>query len=212
MKVEVNMTNHNHQHHSHNHAHGHVHTNNKKVLLISFFIIGLFMLVEIIGGFIANSLALLSDGFHMLSDTISLGVALIAFIYAEKNATQTKTYGYKRFEVLAALFNGVTLFIISLMIIIEAIRRFFAPQRCNLKRCLLIGLIVNIVVAALMFRGGDTSHNLNMRGAFIHVLGDLFGSIGAIVAALLIWAFNFTLADPIASILVSLIILKVLTV
>lgn len=84
MKVEVNMTNHNHQHHSHNHAHGHVHTNNKKVLLISFFIIGLFMLVEIIGGFIANSLALLSDGFHMLSDTISLGVALIAFIYAKE--------------------------------------------------------------------------------------------------------------------------------
>ena len=83
MKVEVNMTNHNHQHHSHNHAHGHVHTNNK-VLLISFFIMGLFMLVEIIGGFIANSLALLSDGFHMLSDTISLGVALIAFIYAER--------------------------------------------------------------------------------------------------------------------------------
>lgn len=215
MKVEVNMTNHNHQHHSHNHAHGHVHTNNKKVLLISFFIIGLFMLVEIIGGFIANSLALLSDGFHMLSDTISLGVALIAFIYAEKNATQTKTYGYKRFEVLAALFNGVTLFIISLMIIIEAIRRFFAPPEVQSQEMFiisLIGLIVNIVVAALMFRGGDTSHNLNMRGAFIHVLGDLFGSIGAIVAALLIWAFNFTLADPIASILVSLIILKVLTV
>lgn len=211
MKVEVNMTNHNHQHHSHNHAHGHVHTNNKKVLLISFFIIGLFMLVEIIGGFIANSLALLSDGFHMLSDTISLGVALIAFIYAEKNATQTKTYGYKRFEVLAALFNGVTLFIISLMIIIEAIRRFFAPPEVQSQEMFiisLIGLIVNIVVAALMFRGGDTSHNLNMRGAFIHVLGDLFGSIGAIVAALLIWAFNFTLADPIASILVSLIILK----
>lgn len=133
----------------------------------------------------------------------------------QKNATQTKTYGYKRFEVLAALFNGVTLFIISLMIIIEAIRRFFAPPEVQSQEMFiisLIGLIVNIVVAALMFRSGDTSHNLNMRGAFIHVLGDLFGSIGAIVAALLIWAFNFTLADPIASILVSLIILKVLTV
>ena len=168
------------------------------------------MIVEIIGGFVANSLALLSDGFHMLSDTISLGVALVAFIYAEKNATQTKTYGYKRFEVLAALFNGVTLFIISIMIIIEAIRRFFAPPEVQSQEMFIIsmvGLIVNVIVAVLMFRGGDTSHNLNMRGA-LHVLGDLFGSIGAIVAALLIWGFNFTVADPIASILVSLIILK----
>ncbi|MCI8278375.1 MAG: CDF family zinc efflux transporter CzrB, partial [Staphylococcus xylosus] len=110
-------------HHGHDHAHGHVHTNNKKILLISFLIIGLFMIVEIIGGFISNSLALLSDGLHMFSDTISLGVALVAFIYAEKNATKSKTFGYKRFEILAALFNGVTLFIIGLVIIVEAIGR-----------------------------------------------------------------------------------------
>ena len=97
------------------------------------------------------------------------------------------------------------------MIIIEAIRRFFAPPEVQSQEMFIIsmvGLIVNIIVAVLMFRGGDTSHNLNMRGAFLHVLGDLFGSIGAIVAALLIWGFNFTVADPIASILVSLIILK----
>mgnify|MGYP001040385271 len=202
------MTNHNHQHH-HSHAHGHVHTDNKKVLMFSFIIISLFMLVEIIGGFLANSLALLSDGFHMLSDAISLGVALIAFIYAEKHATKSKTYGYKRFEILAALFNGVTLFIISIIIIIEAIRRFLEPPEVQSKEMFIIsviGLMVNIIVAILMFKGGDTSHNLNMRGAFLHVLGDLFGSVGAIVASLLIWGFNFTIADPIASILVSLII------
>ena len=207
------MTNHNHQHH-HSHARGHVHTDNKKVLMFSFIIISLFMLVEIIGGFLANSLALLSDGFHMLSDAISLGVALIAFIYAEKHATKSKTYGYKRFEILAALFNGVTLFIISIIIIIEAIRRFLEPPEVQSKEMFIIsviGLMVNIIVAILMFKGGDTSHNLNMRGAFLHVLGDLFGSVGAIVASLLIWGFNFTIADPIASILVSLIILKVLT-
>lgn len=204
------MTNHNHQHH-HSHAHGHVHTDNKKVLMFSFIIISLFMLVEIIGGFLANSLALLSDGFHMLSDAISLGVALIAFIYAEKHATKSKTYGYKRFEILAALFNGVTLFIISIIIIIEAIRRFLEPPEVQSKEMFIIsviGLMVNIIVAILMFKGGDTSHNLNMRGAFLHVLGDLFGSVGAIVASLLICGFNFTIADPIASILVSLIILK----
>ena len=147
----------------------------------------------------------------MLSDAISLGVALIAFIYAEKHATKSKTYGYKRFEILAALFNGVTLFIISIIIIIEAIRRFLEPPEVQSKEMFIIsviGLMVNIIVAILMFKGGDTSHNLNMRGAFLHVLGDLFGSVGAIVASLLIWGFNFTIADPIASILVSLIILK----
>lgn len=200
----------NHTHH-HNHTHNHVHTNNKKVLTISFIIIGLFMIVEILGGFIANSLALLSDGLHMFSDTVSLGVALIAFIYAEKNATSTKTFGYKRFEVLAALFNGITLLIISGVIIIEAIRRFFNPikvQSTEMFIISVIGLIVNIIVAIIMFKSGDTSHNLNMRGAFIHVLGDLLGSLGAIIASILIYVFNFTIADPIASILVSIIILK----
>ncbi|WP_145443911.1 CDF family zinc efflux transporter CzrB [Staphylococcus hominis] len=200
----------NHTHH-HNHTHNHVHTNNKKILTISFIIIGLFMIVEILGGFITNSLALLSDGLHMFSDTVSLGVALIAFIYAEKNATSTKTFGYKRFEVLAALFNGITLLIISGVIIIEAIRRFFNPikvQSTEMFIISVIGLIVNIIVAIIMFKSGDTSHNLNMRGAFIHVLGDLLGSLGAIIASILIYVFNFTIADPIASILVSIIILK----
>ncbi|EHJ06633.1 CDF family zinc efflux transporter CzrB [Staphylococcus simiae] len=199
-----------HSHHHHDH-HSHVTTNNKKVLFLSFLIIGIYMIVEIVGGFLSNSLALLSDGIHMFSDTFSLGVALIAFIYAEKNATTTKTYGYKRFEILAALFNGVALFIISALIVIEAIKRFFAPSHVQSQEMMtisIIGLIVNIVVAYLMFKGGDTSHNLNMRGAFLHVIGDLLGSIGAIVAAILIWAFGWTIADPIASILVSVIILK----
>lgn len=195
----------------HNHNHGHVHTNNKKILLISFLIIGIFMIVEIIGGFVANSLALLSDGLHMFSDTISLGVALLAFIYAEKHATQSKTFGYKRFEILAALFNGITLFVIGVVIIVEAIGRFFTPEDVKSTEMFIIsllGLIINIIVAALMFKGGDTSHNINMRGAFLHVMGDLLGSVGAIIAALLIWGFNFTIADPIASIIVSILIIK----
>ncbi|MBU0439298.1 cation-efflux pump [Staphylococcus succinus] len=195
----------------HNHNHGHVHTNNKKILLVSFLIIGIFMIVEIIGGFVANSLALLSDGLHMFSDTISLGVALLAFIYAEKHATQSKTFGYKRFEILAALFNGITLFVIGVVIIVEAIGRFFTPEDVKSTEMFIIsllGLIINIIVAALMFKGGDTSHNINMRGAFLHVMGDLLGSVGAIIAALLIWGFNFTIADPIASIIVSILIIK----
>lgn len=129
------MTNHS---HTHSHNHSHVHTNNKKILAISFIIIGLFMVIEIVGGFIANSLALLSDGLHMFSDTVSLGVALVAFIYAEKNATSSKTFGYKRFEVLAALFNGVTLFVISIVIIVEAIKRFLHHPKFNQQKCLLL--------------------------------------------------------------------------
>ncbi|OEK76733.1 cation transporter [Staphylococcus equorum] len=199
------------EHHGHNHAHGHVHTNNKKILLISFLIIGIFMIVEIIGGFVSNSLALLSDGLHMFSDTISLGVALLAFIYAERHANKHKTFGYKRFEILAALFNGVTLFVIGIIIIVGAIGRFFDPQEVQSTEMFIIsvtGLIVNIIVAYLMFKAGDTSHNINMRGAFLHVIGDLLGSVGAIIAAVLIWNFNLTIADPIASIIVSVLIIK----
>ncbi|MCD8916226.1 cation diffusion facilitator family transporter [Staphylococcus simulans] len=197
--------------HAHHHHHNHVHTNNKRVLTLSFIIIAAFMVVELIGGFIANSLALLSDGVHMLSDAFSLGFALFAFKYAERHATMNMTFGYKRFEILAALFNGVLLLVISVGIMIEAFRRFASPQEVLSAEMFFIsvtGLIVNIVVAWLMLSGGDTKHNINMRGAFLHVLGDLLGSVGAIVAAILIWAFNFTIADPIASLLVSLLLLK----
>ena len=197
--------------HDHSYAHSHVHTNNKKVLLISFILIFTFMIVEIIGGIIANSLALLSDGVHMLSDAISLGVALIAFIYAEKHPTVNKTFGYKRFEILAALFNGALLFVISIFIIIEAIQRFMQPaevQSTQMFIISIIGLIINVIIAVMMFAGSDTEHNLNMRGAFLHVIGDLLGSIGALIAAVLIWLFGWNLADPIVSILMSLIILK----
>ncbi|AYU55776.1 CDF family zinc efflux transporter CzrB [Staphylococcus debuckii] len=200
-----------HSNHHHAHHHHHVHTDNKRVLAISFAIIAIFMVVELIGGYVANSLALLSDGVHMLSDAFSLGLALFAFKYAERHATTEMTFGYKRFEILAALFNGVLLLVISIGILIEAIRRIAAPPEVMSTEMLTIsvmGLIVNIVVAWLMMRGGDTHHNINMRGAFLHVLGDLLGSVGAIVAALLIWAFNFTLADPIASMLVSVLLLR----
>lgn len=195
----------------HDHHHQHVHTNNKKVLLLSFVIITLFMVVEIAGGWLANSLALLSDGIHMLSDSISLGVALIAFIYAEKHATLQKTFGYKRFEVLAALFNGVTLFVISILISIEAIQRLFMPEKVQSLEMFalsLIGFIINLIVAGLMFTSSDTEHNLNMRGAFMHVIGDLLGSVGAMIAAIFIWLFGWSLADPIVSILMSLLILR----
>lgn len=191
----------------HNHSHG----ANKKVLLISFSIIFSFMIVEAIGGYVTNSLALLSDAGHMLSDAVSLAIALLAFIVSEKAATMAKTYGYKRIEILAALLNGVTLIAIALFIFYEAIERFQNPPEVATTGMLIIsviGLFVNILVAWIMFKGGDTEENLNMRGAFLHVLSDLLGSVGAIMAALLMMFFGFGWADPLASVIVAALVLR----
>lgn len=167
------------------------------------------MIVEAIGGFITNSLALLSDAGHMLSDSVSLGVGLLAFKFGEKVANYSKTYGYKRFEILAAVFNGVTLILISIYIFYEAFKRFTAPPEVASTGMLIIasiGLLVNIFVAWILMRG-DTEENLNLRAAFLHVLGDLLGSVGAIVAALLIIFFNWGWADPLASVIVAVLVL-----
>src|SRR5690606_22988392 len=176
----------------HDHGHDHTHGANKKVLLISFLIITTYMVVEAIGGFLTNSLALLADAGHMLSDSISLAIALIAFKLAEKAADYSKTYGYKRFEILAATINGATLIAVALYIFFEAIGRFANPPEVATTGMLIIsvlGLLVNLLVAWIMVRGGNTQDNLNMRGAYLHVLSDMLGSIGAIAAALLILFF-----------------------
>lgn len=197
--------------HHHDHGHDHTHGANKKVLLLSFIIITSYMIIEAIGGFVTNSLALLSDAGHMLSDAISLGIALLAFIMGEKAASYSKTYGYKRFEILAAVLNGVTLIVIALFICYEAIERFANPPAVATTGMLIIstiGLLVNILVAWIMMRGSDTKDNLNMRGAFLHVLSDMLGSVGAIIAALLIMFLGWGWADPLASVIVALLVLR----
>lgn len=195
----------------HDHGHNHTHGANKKVLLISFIIITGYMLVEAIGGFLTNSLALLSDAGHMLSDSISLAIALIAFKLGEKAASHSKTYGYKRFEILAAVINGTTLMAIALFIFYEAIGRFISPPEVATMGMLIIssiGLAVNVLVAWIMMRGADTEENLNMRGAYLHVLSDLLGSVGAIAAALLMMFFGWGWADPLASVIVAFLVLR----
>ncbi|MBD0408691.1 cation transporter [Bacillus sp. 1021] len=193
--------------HNNNHAGG----SNKKVLLISFIVITGYMIIEAIGGFVTNSLALLSDAGHMLSDSISLMVALIAFKLAEKKASHNKTFGYKRFEILAAVINGVALILISLYIIYEAIKRFSHPPEVATTGMLIIsiiGLAVNILVAWIMLNGGDTKNNLNIRGAYLHVISDMLGSVGAILAAVLIIFFGWGWADPLASVIVAVLVLR----
>ena len=190
--------------------HDHAHGRNKKTLLISFLIIRVYMVVEAIGGFLTNSLALIADAGHMLSDSISLGIGFLAFTIGEKAADQAKTYGYKRFEILAAVFNGVTLVLISLYIFYEAYHRFSDPPEVATTGMLIIaiiGLLVNILVAWILTRGGDTKDNLNLRAAFLHVLSDLLGSVGAITAALLIIFFGWAWADPLASVVVAILVL-----
>ncbi|MCL1703487.1 cation diffusion facilitator family transporter [Lysinibacillus sp. Bpr_S20] len=197
--------------HNHDHSHDHTHGANKKVLIVSFMVITSYMVVEAIGGYLTNSLALLSDAGHMLSDSISLAIALLAFIFGEKAASYSKTYGYKRFEILAAVLNGVTLILIALFIFYEAIERFANPPEVATTGMLIIstiGLLMNILVAWIMMRGSDTKDNLNMRGAFLHVLSDMLGSVGAIVAALLIMFFGWGWADPLASVIVAILVLR----
>jgi len=195
----------------HDHGHDHTHGTNKKILMISFIIITGYMIIEAFGGFITNSLALLSDAGHMLSDSISLGIALVAFTLGEKAANYSKTYGYKRFEILAAVLNGATLLLISLYIFYEAFERFQNPPEVASTGMLIIasiGLLVNILVAWIMMRGGDVEENLNMRGAYLHVISDMLGSIGAIIAALLMMFFGWGWADPLASVIVAALVLR----
>lgn len=198
-------------HHNHDHGHHHAHPNNKKVLLFSFIIITLYMIVEAVGGFVTNSLALISDAGHMLSDAVALGIALLAFTFGEKAVNTGKTYGYRRFEILAATLNGITLIAISLYIFYEAIGRFIHPPEVATFGMLIIsivGLLVNILVAWIMMRGSDTENNLNMRGAYLHVISDMLGSIGAIAAALLMMFFGWSWADPLASVIVAVLVLR----
>lgn len=193
----------------------------RRTLLFSFILITFFMLVEAIGGVLTNSLALLSDAGHMLSDAAALGATLLAFKIGEKEANKQKTYGYKRFEILVAGANGATLIIISLMIVWEAIGRFSSPPDIASKGMLIIatiGLTVNLIVAYMLHRSGAShSHdpedsesegqNLNMHSAYLHVLGDLLGSVAAIVAALAMMWMGWWWADPVASVVVAILIL-----
>ena len=195
-----------------NHAHcAHSHTSNKTVLRNSFLIISAFMLVEVAGGFATNSLALLSDAGHMLSDAAALGLSLFAFKFGERKGNLQKTFGYRRIEILAATINALALVAIAVLIVIEAARRFQNPPEVATAGMLVIstlGLAVNIVVALYMLRGGDVRKNVNMRGAYLHVLGDALGSVGAIAAALAMMCFGWGWADAAASVLVAALIVK----
>ncbi|HWB41838.1 MAG TPA: cation diffusion facilitator family transporter, partial [Gemmatimonadales bacterium] len=167
-----------------------------------------FMLVEAVGGWIAGSLALLADAGHMLTDVGALSLSLLTAWIAQRPADDSKTYGYLRWEILAALVNGAALFGIAAWVVVEAVQRIQDPQPVRTGLFLAIasaGLVVNLASLAILH--SHRAGSLNVRGAYLHVLGDALGSVGAVAAAAIIALTGWTLADPIVSILLSLLIL-----
>lgn len=194
---------------SHPHPHGHGHDVGPGRLRLVLVLTAGFMVAEIVGGWLANSLALLADAGHMFTDAGAIALSLFAIRFARKPANEDKTFGYYRLEILAALINGAALLVIAGFIVVEAWSRFRAPEPIQGGLMLAVaslGLAVNVVAAWLLH--GAAAESLNVRGAYLHVLGDLLGSVGAIVAAGVILLTGWWPADPIVSALVALLILR----
>jgi cobalt-zinc-cadmium efflux system protein len=182
---------------------------NLRRVMIALVLTGTFMLVEIVGGIIAGSLALLADAGHMLTDTMALSLAAMAFHVSKRPPDAKRTFGYQRFQILAAFVNGLSLLAIVGWILFEAVRRFINPRDVLGETMLVIaaaGLIINLVSFAVLHTGDR--ENMNIRGAALHVAGDLLGSIAAIVAAIIIIYTGWMPIDPILSVAVAALILK----
>lgn len=170
---------------------------------------GLFAIIEATGGWLAGSLALLADAAHMLTDTAALGLAWVAAGVSIRAADERRSYGYQRIQVLAGFVNGLVLVAIVAWIAVEALRRFTEPQAVEgglMLGVAFAGLLVNLWVFRILHQG-DHQHDLNVRGALLHVLGDLFGSVGAIIAAIVILATGWTPIDPVLSLAVCVLVL-----
>jgi cobalt-zinc-cadmium efflux system protein len=203
---------HGHDHHHHHHHEGHHHQQwrevSRKRLIVVLAMTATFMVVQFVGGWIANSLALMADAGHMLSDVAALSLTWFALWFSRLPASPARSYGWLRLEILCALVNGAALFLIATIILWQAFLRFRTPQEVEGMLMLVIatgGLIVNIIGALLLH--SSASHNLNIRGAYLHILGDLLGSVGAISAAIVILATGWYLADPLISVAVAFLIL-----
>ena len=200
---------HGHDHSGHDHAHD-LRGASKRSLLIALALIGSFMIVEVVGGVLTGSLALLADAAHMLTDAAAIGLAFFAMWISGRPASAGSTFGLYRTEVLAALANTVSLWLIAGWIFFEAYHRFFdTPELESLGLLFGVGsagLVTNIAAAWVLRRAARES--LNVEGAFQHVLGDLLGSVGVIIAAILILTLEWYIVDPIISVLIGLLILR----
>jgi cobalt-zinc-cadmium efflux system protein len=183
------------------------HTETRRLLWASV-ISAVYFIAELVAGFLTNSLALLSDAGHMLSDIGAMALSLFAFRMARRPATHQSTYGFHRVEILAALFNGLTLWLMVGIIFTAAFNRFAEPpmvKSFGMMIVAVVGLLVNIAAAAILH--GGHRHNLNLRGAFLHVVSDAVGSVGAIAAGVIMLTTGWYLADPLISIFIGGLIL-----
>src|SRR5437870_6379699 len=179
----------------------------RRSLSIVLLLTSIYMIAEALGGWWTGSLALMADAGRMLADVVALMFALMAVWFAARPATPNKTFGYYRLEILAALVNGVALILISLIIVYEAYQRWFAPTKVRSTAMTIVaagGLLVNLLCAYLLHQ--DRDQDLNIRGAWLHVIGDALGSVAAIVAGVLIALFGWNAADPLFGIIIALLI------
>lgn len=201
---------HNHHGYAHEHGHGHAHgSGNERAVFWGFLLTFGFMIAEVAGGLISGSLALIADAGHMLTDAAALGLAWLGFRIARRAPDDRRSFGYARFEVLVGLVNAVTLLIVVAWIAYEAVQRLQEPQPVLAGPMFVVavlGLLVNIGVFMMLLRA-DREH-INIRGAILHVAGDLLGSVAAIIAAGVIFATGWTPIDPILSLLVGVLILR----
>ena len=191
-----------HAHHRHDRASG-----SRRRLSVVLVLTAVYMVAEVLGGWWTGSLALLADAGHMLADVAALALALMAVWFGARPATSSKTFGYHRLEILAALINGVALVLISLFIFYEAYHRWAAPPEVKSTQMILVasgGLLINIVCAWVLH--GDRKDDLNVRGAWLHVVGDALGSVGAILAGALMSIYGWYTADPLFSVLIGLLV------
>jgi len=200
---------------AHAHAHGGAHDrasarrHDRQRLAATLALSALYLVAEAVGGVLTGSLALLADAGHMLADSGALALSLFAFWLAERPASAARTFGWRRFEILAALANGLVLALVSVGVLVEAVQRLATPHEVNGLAAFGIasgGLLVNALGLFLLRHGRERS--LNLRGAWLHLLGDALGSVAAMAAGLAIWARGWTAADPIASAVIALLVLR----
>lgn len=197
-----------HHHHHQHHATGREVARNRRRLAAALCFTALYMVAEIVGGLLSNSLALLADAGHMFSDSAALGLSLVAVMLAQRPATPQRTYGFHRAEILAALANGGALLVLSVLIAREAWERMSDPPEVQGGLMLAVatgGLAVNFV--NLLILSGGRKQNLNVRGAWLHVMADALGSVGAIAAGASIYFFGWRWADPVASFIIASLVL-----
>ena len=193
-----------HSHAGHSHARG---SESRRKLTMVLVLTAIYMIAEAVGGWWTGSLALLADAGHMLTDVAALTLALTAAWFSSRPATSNKTFGYHRLEILAALVNGVALVVISMLILYEAYQRWSVPPVVQGSIVILVatgGLVINLISAWILH--GRHEIDLNMRGAWLHVLSDALGSLGAIIAGALMWLYGWYAADPLFSALIGILI------